>query len=676
MMRRVSILLAGLTLGLFAGGIGTAAAAEDILLADFEGTTYGAWEVKGDAFGTGPAHGTLPGQQPVSGFLGKGLVNTFRGGDRSTGTLTSPLFKVERRYINFLLGGGHHPGQTCVNLLLDGKIVRTDTGNATTGADDEHLSWHTWDVDDLKGKSVRIQIVDAHTGGWGHINVDHIYQSDRRKLPLQANETLTRAQASLEGAAGRAQADPLRPIFHVLPVALWSNDPNGPLFYKGHYHLFYQLNPYGDRWEHMHWGHVRSKDLVHWEHLPIALGPSRDRGEEHVFSGCAVVPRKGRPLLLYTSIGNRAPEQWGAIAADDDLIRWKKHPANPLLIEKLHGDVKVHEWRDPFVFTHEGRTYLVAGGNLNGSKGGQAVVNIYRAENEELTRWHYLGVLFRHPDAGVRNIECPNFFQLGDNSKSEAGVPRLPRTSGRRDTPVSPERKWVLIVSQGQPVQYFVGRLNAKTMRFEAETRGVVDHGNFYAPNSMEDGKGRRLLWGWVNGFRNGRGWNGCMTLPRVLTLGPDGLLRQRPAPELEKLRGKAVKIDSLRLDGSARVRDAVKGDTLEIVADLERGTARSVGLRVRRAADGSRAVTIAWDGRELEVAGMKAPMRLPEGAKRLRLHIFLDRSVIEVYAGDRVCLTRVVYPKSKDVGVEVFATGGTATVHALTAWPLRSIWD
>jgi beta-fructofuranosidase len=644
-MCRISVLLATLTLCMFAAGIGTAAAADDILLADFEGATYGAWEAKGDAFGTGPAHGTLPGQQPVSGFLGKGLANSFRGGDRSTGTLTSPPFKVERRYINFLLGGGHHPGQTCINLLLDGKIVRTDTGNATTGADDEHLSWHTWDVAGLKAKTVRIQIVDAHTGGWGHINVDQIYQSDRRILTVQANEALTRAQASLESAARRAQADPLRPIFHVLPPALWNNDPNGPLFYKGHYHLFYQLNPYGDRWEHMHWGHVRSKDLIHWEHLPVALWPSRERGEEHVFSGCAVVPRKGRPLLLYTSIGKRAPEQWGAVAADDDLIRWKKHPANPLLTEKLHGKVKVYEWRDPFVFTHEGRTYLVAGGNLNGNKGGQAVVNVYRAENEELT-----GVLFRHPDAGVRNIECPNFFRLGD--------------------------KWVLIVSQGQPVQYFVGRLNGKTMRFEAENRGILDHGNYYAANSMEDGKGRRLLWGWVNSFRNGRGWNGCLTLPRVLTLGTDGLLRQRPAPELEKLRGKAVQIAPVRLDGSAKVLDAVKGDTLELIVDLERGTARSVGLRVRRAADGSRAVTIAWDGRELDVAGMKAPLRLLEGEKRLRLHVFLDRSVIEVYAGDRVCLTRVVYPESKDGGVEVFATGGSATVRAFTAWPLRSICD
>src|SRR5262245_42234618 len=107
---------------------GTASAAdrEDILLADFEGDTYGiGWKTTGTAFGKGPAKGTLPNQMPVSGFLGKGLVNSYLGGDAATGTLTSPAFKVERKYLNFLVGGGKHEGKTCVNLLVCGKVVRT-----------------------------------------------------------------------------------------------------------------------------------------------------------------------------------------------------------------------------------------------------------------------------------------------------------------------------------------------------------------------------------------------------------------------------------------------------------------------------------------------------------------------------------------------------------------------
>ncbi len=160
-------------------------------------------------------------------------------------------------------------------------------------------------------------------------------------------------------------------------------------------------------------------------------------------------------MIFYTSIGNRLPEQWAAIPEGDDLISWKKHPANPILTEKLHGDVKVSEWRDPFIFKAEDHVYMVAGGNLNANKGGQAVVNAYRAEDPGLTRWTYLGVLFRHPDPKVSNIECPLFFPLGG--------------------------KWVLIVSQGRPVQWFVGSLDLKTMNFRAERRGVLDAGNFYA---------------------------------------------------------------------------------------------------------------------------------------------------------------------------------------------------
>ncbi len=156
-------------------------AADDILIADFEDPDYGEWKVTGEAFGTGPAQGTLPNQKPVTGFLGKGLVNTYRKGDASQGTLTSPTFKIERRYIDFLIGGGFQPNDACVNLLVDDKVVRTATGSSQTGDDTERLEWAHWDVRDLAGQTAQIQIVDRATGGWGHINVDHILQSDTKK---------------------------------------------------------------------------------------------------------------------------------------------------------------------------------------------------------------------------------------------------------------------------------------------------------------------------------------------------------------------------------------------------------------------------------------------------------------------------------------------------------------
>jgi hypothetical protein len=152
----------------------TAIGAEDILIADFEDGDYGNWTVEGDAFGTGPATGRIGNQQAVSGFLGKGLVNTFFKGDGTTGTLTSPAFSIERDHINFLVGGGQHEGQTCINLLVDGKVARS-----TTGPNNELLRWSGWPVLSLRGRMAQIQIVDRETGGWGHINVDHIVQTNR-----------------------------------------------------------------------------------------------------------------------------------------------------------------------------------------------------------------------------------------------------------------------------------------------------------------------------------------------------------------------------------------------------------------------------------------------------------------------------------------------------------------
>jgi fructan beta-fructosidase len=164
---------------------------DDLLVADFEGKDYGDWKVTGTAFGPGPARGTLPNQMPVSGYLGNGLVNSFFGGDAATGTLTSPPFKIERKYVNFLIGGGKHEDETCINLLVAGKRVRTATGPNDRPGGSERLDWHTWDVAELIGKQAVIQIVDNHTGGWGHINIDHIVQGNRPKMHQPQRRELT-----------------------------------------------------------------------------------------------------------------------------------------------------------------------------------------------------------------------------------------------------------------------------------------------------------------------------------------------------------------------------------------------------------------------------------------------------------------------------------------------------
>ncbi|MER7195802.1 GH32 C-terminal domain-containing protein [Streptomyces flaveolus] len=158
-------------------------APEGTLLADFEGGSYDDWTTTGDAFGSAPANGTLPDQQEVSGFLGSGLANTYLDGDSATGTLTSPAFTIDKNHINFLIGGGNHPAgsdnPTAVELLVDGQIVRS-----ATGKDAEALNWASWDVSDLAGKKAQVRIVDDNTGGWGHLNVDHIVLSDTEAQPV------------------------------------------------------------------------------------------------------------------------------------------------------------------------------------------------------------------------------------------------------------------------------------------------------------------------------------------------------------------------------------------------------------------------------------------------------------------------------------------------------------
>lgn len=157
----------------------------DIVVADFEADSYGSWIVEGEAFGKGPAAGTLPGQMAVSGFEGKKLVNSYHGRDGATGQLTSPEFAIERPWLNFLIGGGGYAGETCMNLVIEGEIVRSATGPNTKPGGSERLESASWDIREFVGKQASIQIVDQRTGGWGHINVDQIVQSDTRAAPTQ-----------------------------------------------------------------------------------------------------------------------------------------------------------------------------------------------------------------------------------------------------------------------------------------------------------------------------------------------------------------------------------------------------------------------------------------------------------------------------------------------------------
>ncbi|WP_316250591.1 glycoside hydrolase family 32 protein [Catenovulum sp. 2E275] len=149
------------------------------VFADFE-TDFSDWTVKGDAFSLGPVAGNAAGQTGVSNFVGKRLVNSFNKGDATTGEITSQTFTIEQPHINFYIGGGQHPGKTGINLIVDGEVVRSETGHNS-----EKLDIASWDVSEFIGKSARLKIVDHVTSGWGHINVDQIVFASEPAYPIR-----------------------------------------------------------------------------------------------------------------------------------------------------------------------------------------------------------------------------------------------------------------------------------------------------------------------------------------------------------------------------------------------------------------------------------------------------------------------------------------------------------
>jgi beta-fructofuranosidase len=464
----------------------------------------------------------------------------------------------------------------------------------------------------------------------------------------QTQPEVKKAMESVTAAIAHAESDPNRPIYHFHPPANWNNDPNGTIFYKGWHHLFYQLNPYGATWGHMHWGHARSRDLVNWEHLPIALGPSVEKGEEHVFSGGAISGPDGRPRLFYTSIGKRDPEQWMAAPADDDLMVWEKYARNPVVSLKNHGSLKVDEWRDPFLFREAGRTYMVCGGNLNSKRGGGGAVQLYESGGPNLIEWRHRGVVFEYRDRRVWNIECPNLFKLGS--------------------------KWVLLISPENPCEYFVGSLDLAHGKFTPDTHGVLDPGRSYASNISYDDRGRTLLWLWGRTDSDpAKGWQCCMTMPRVLSIDEDGFLRQNPAPEFETLRGDVRSMNAAPLDPKPLpLGDAFAGDSLEIEAVFTLEQAAAAGIRVRISGAGKAAGEVVYTpGNGLfSVGSASAPIGRQ---KQVRMRVFLDKGVVEAFANEgAAAIFAPLQAGPADLGVEVFARGGKARLDSLRAWPMK----
>ncbi|WP_308638105.1 glycoside hydrolase family 32 protein [Paenibacillus silvisoli] len=466
-----------------------------------------------------------------------------------------------------------------------------------------------------------------------------------------------------------------RPIYHFLPPGNWMNDPNGLLYFEGDYHLFYQYNPNGDRWGTIHWGHAKSRDLVHWEHLPIALAPSTELGEEHCFSGCAAIGPDGTPILFYTSIGSgdrsyeTGAEQWMA-ASKDGMLTWEKHPDNPVLSKDVHGTLDIREWRDPYVLKHGDRWLMVVGGQHDG----KGCAMIYGSD--DLKEWKLLNKLMGALRPEEYLWECPILFPL--------------------------DGKYVLLYSPKSAVRYYTGMLN-DDFTFTPERHGVLDPSGwegFYAPNVMTDGIGRKLLWAWMpeearGDFEGAKGWAGALTVPRQLSLTADGRLRMEPVPELRQLRGTCESVSGLTLGASVpagRVHTLqTRGRALELLAEIELADEdASFGFKLLHTEQDEERTLVIFDLKRRSLSVDRSRSSLSPATHKSELqaeidwqpgntvtvHILLDHSLLEVFSGYDSCLSARIYPLSEESDrVSVFADRGRVTIRSLQVWTLQSIW-
>ena len=450
----------------------------------------------------------------------------------------------------------------------------------------------------------------------------------------------------------RAEDCHLRPKYHFIAPANWMNDPNGPIYYKGEYHIFYQHNPYGAQWGNVHWGHAKSKDLVQWEHLPIALIPSVDKGETHCFSGSCIVI-DNTPTILYTSLGPNKPpatkaEQWIATSSDD-MVSWQKYENNPVLTQKIHKKLDVRDWRDPFVWKENNEWYAVLGGHLINPR--RPVVLLYKSS--DFYTWEFIGPLCIEDRKKGKNWECPNFFPIKD--------------------------KYILIVSPHNKVIYAVGDYNNNS--FTPNHWYALDHGRlFYATNEMKDPRNRIILWAWIRATGI-KGWNGCLSLPRILSLSPDNKLKYAPLPELEKLRKKHYKFSNIVISQNFNeILKKIRSKHLEIAIEFELLDAKSFGIQLFNSDSKSinqaesigydQSNKILWSGKD------KVNFILENNSKKLNLHIFIDNSIIEVFANHRECITgQIISKRNLPFNIDLFTTGGKVKVNSLDIWEIKSIW-
>jgi len=502
--------------------------------------------------------------------------------------------------------------------------------------------------------------------------------------------------AAADEKAARTRDNEDWPTWHV---AAWPEegvavpyDANGCIYWNNKYHLMYIFQipklPNGGH----SWGHSSSTDLINWTFHPAALQPNPGDADTGTFSGNAFVNKDGKPMLCWFGIDAGVCV---ATAEDDDLIRWKKHPQNPIIPCPKQGEPGFGVYRvwDPYLWLEGDTYYCLLGGNVlpNGKD------TLYACKSKDLVHWETLHPFYEHPDLSWtvlgEDCSCPDFFKLGD-------------------------KRVLMCISHVVGARCYVGAFDKQKEVFfpERHVRMNWPGGTFFAAESLEDAKGRRIFWAWVIDPRHAdtrkTTGSGVQSMPRVLSLAKDGSLQITPAEELQVLRRNHRTIEKTPLPPNAEVTlPNIQGDSLELALEIDPAQAIEVGVKVRCSPDGKEETAIVYDAvakmlkidmtqstlrsdvsysytpLDMAIAGkirkgshprnvVEAPLDLKPG-EPLKLRIFLDKSMLEVFANDRQCVTQQIYTESREaVGIKIFAHGfklndWTTTILSGEAWDM-----
>jgi len=591
---------------------------DDLIIGRFSAGSYGDWKATGTAFQKGPASGEMLPQLEIETVAGLAVASSEIEGDGPKGTLTSPEFKLVKKYLSFRIGGGNYEHTTCLNLLVNGEVVRSATGWKS-----DHLMPTSWDVSRWTGQTARVEIVDQASGDWGHINVADIMQTDApERLPVVTEPLYQEAlRPQFHFTARQWTMDRLNPGQREEG---WINDLNGLIYYDGEYHLFAQ------RWAKC-WLHAVSKDLVHWTELKPAfweeeLGSGVQSGtcviDYQNTSGLSPDPKNPPMVAFWSRFDNRS--QCLCYSLDHGRT-WKRYEKNPLMISPE---------RDPKVFWYAPGNHWVM------MKYGEGKYHILTSKN--LLEWKDEN----HPIPD--SFECPDFFQLPIDGNPQ-------------------NKKWVLIQGNGN---YSIGTFNGTEFKEETKRHPCDVGPNFYATQSwhnLDTGDGRRIQTAWMRGadFVD-MPFSQMISFPCELTLHttPDGLrVFRKPIQEIAKLYRSEEQWTNRTLHKDQTLPLAPSGQLFHITAEVQIPENARLVFNVR-------GVPVIFTSKT--VASGHAPASVQGEIKTVEF--LVDRTSIETFANDgEVSSTRYVLPNAS--GLSVKAEGAPATIRSLIVHTLNSAW-